>query len=261
MSKINNNNIKVVNLFGLDIANVTMLESCQIANQFAKKRDKYRAIFTPNANMMVKEIEDSNFRKILSSADLLLSDGISLIIASIIFNKPLKEKVSGSTFFIKSCESFANNNKKVFFLGAAEGVALKAAESLKKHFPKLNVIGCYSPSYGFENDQIENQKIIEMLKNSSPDVLFVAMSNGRGEKWIIENKQFYQIPVSIQVGASFDFAAGIKRIPPEFIKKTGLAWLWRLLHEPKRLWRQRLVEDPRFYYYMFKRIIKERKMI
>ena len=244
--------MQFVNIFGLDIANITMQEACELAIEYANMKGNYRAIFTPNANMVVQAIEDDSFHKILSRADLLIPDGISLVIASRFIGSPLKEKVSGSTFFIKSCESFVNNNKKVFFLGAAEGVALEAAKKLKLKFPKLNVIACYSPPFGFENNQVENKKIIEMLKNSSPDVLFVAMSNGRGEKWIIENKEKYNIPCSIQVGAAFDFCSGIKNIPPEFIKKIGFAWLWRLLSDTKYVWKRFFTEDIKIIKYIIK---------
>jgi N-acetylglucosaminyldiphosphoundecaprenol N-acetyl-beta-D-mannosaminyltransferase len=135
-------------------------------------------------------------------------------------------------------------------LGAARGVAAKAAEMLMKKYKGLNIVGTYSPPPGFETDHKENKKIIRILEDSRADVLFVGLSRGKGEKWIDRYKDKYKIPVSIQVGASIDFAAGIRRMPPQWVKGIGFAWLWRLVQEPRRLWRRYLVDDMKFFYYI-----------
>jgi N-acetylglucosaminyldiphosphoundecaprenol N-acetyl-beta-D-mannosaminyltransferase len=246
-------------IFGLNFVNLTMNESCELLAECSKSKNRFYSIFTPNAQMTVDAIANESFMGVLKKADFLLPDGISIVIASKILNIPLKCKVSGSTFFQKGCGYLSTIGAKIFLLGAADGVAEKAYLNLKKKYPNLNNVQYYSPPLGFENDKNENFKIIEMLKESTADVLFVAMSNGRGEKWIIENKDKYQIPVSIQVGAAFDFAAGLKSIPPEIIKKIGLAWLWRLIHEPKRLWRRYFFEDSKILFYIIKEKINQIK--
>ncbi|WP_421918644.1 WecB/TagA/CpsF family glycosyltransferase [Marinifilum sp.] len=247
--------LQKVNIFDLQIANVDMQEACEEVVNLVNTQGKYHGVFTPNAHMTLMAIEDDNFKQILQDASLLLADGMPVVWASKYFGTPLKGKVSGSTFFQESCATISRYNLNAFFLGAMPGVAQLAADKLKEKYPQLNVVGCYSPDFGFENDPKENGKIIELLKNSGADVLYVGLSEGKGEKWIVENKERYQIPVSIQIGAAFDFAAGLKKIPPKTLKNVGLGWLWRLMHEPKRLWKRYLIKDIQ----IFEHIIKEKK--
>lgn len=251
--------MECVSLFGLNIANVTMQQACDIVVEYAKDRSKNRCVFTPNSQLVLKAINDSSFHSVLFSGDLLIPDGMPLVWASKVFKTPLKEKVSGSTFFQECCRNLSETDGKVVLLGGRDGIGEKVSKNMRSKFPKLNIISCISPPFEFENNETENSKVIKLLKQTEADVLFVAMSIGRGERWIVNNKDKYNIPVSIQVGAAFDFAAGIKKIPPEFIKKIGFAWLWRLAHEPKRLWRRYLLEDSQIFYHIAREKIKNKK--
>ncbi|MDA3812866.1 MAG: WecB/TagA/CpsF family glycosyltransferase [Candidatus Cloacimonetes bacterium] len=242
--------MQFVNLFGFDIANVTMHEACELTIEYATNTDKYYAIFTPNANMIVKAMKDETLFKALVKADLLLPDGISLLIASKRIGNSLKEKVSGSSYFEKSCSVLAETGARIFLLGASEGIGETAAKELKKKNSSIKIVGTYSPPYRFEENKIENDKVLEILNKQEIDVLYVAMSGGRGEKWIMKNKEKYKIPCSIQIGAAFDFVAGKRKIPPEFIKKIGFAWLWRLLTDTKYVWRRFFKEDIKILKYI-----------
>lgn len=250
-----NNRMKTINLFGLDIANVTMQEACELAVEYASKMVNYRAIFTPNANMIVKAMKDEELFKALAKSDLLLPDGISLVLASKKIRRPLKCKVSGSSYFERSCAALAESGARIFLLGAAEGVGIKTAKILRVKYPDIKIIGIYSPPYLFEESESENIKVLNILKEHEIDVLYVAMSGGRGEKWIIDNKDKYCISCSIQVGAAFDFVAGVRKIPPEIMKKIGFAWLWRLICEPENMWKRLIHEDLKMlkYIYMMKK--------
>jgi len=132
-------------------------------------------------------------------------------------------------------------------MGAAEGVVDQAAERLRKQFPGINIVGCYSPTYGFENNENEIQSILSMLSEKKPDILLVGVGAPKQEKWIYKYYAKYNIPVSIGVGATFDFIAGNVKRAPAIMQKYGMEWLWRLCQEPKRLWRRYLVEDARFF--------------
>lgn len=136
-------------------------------------------------------------------------------------------------------------------MGASEGVAAKAAEIIRARYKGINIVGTYSPPIGFENDIRENKEIIDSIKKSKADILFVAFGAPKQEKWICKYKDEYKVPVSIAVGATFDYIVGLKKMPPQFLKKLGFAWLWRLLEEPKRLWRRYLIDDMKFFYYIF----------
>jgi N-acetylglucosaminyldiphosphoundecaprenol N-acetyl-beta-D-mannosaminyltransferase len=243
-----------VNILGIDIHNLTMDETLDKIELFLKEKEKQYTVFTPNVDFLVKARKDPQFMDVLNRSDILIPDGKPLIWASRFLKTPLKEKVAGSDLFFKFCQRASEPKKgyRIFLLGAAEGVAPKAADILMNTYRGLNIVGTYSPPLDFERDPNENKKIIRLLEESRAHVLFVGLSQGKGEKWIHIYKDHYKIPVSIQVGASFDFAARIKRMPPQAVKKIGLAWLWRLGQEPRRLWRRYLVEDMKFFYYIFK---------
>jgi len=247
-----------VNILGIDIHKVNMEETLKRIELFIKERKKSCSVFTPNVNMITRSIKDEKLKHSLIKADLLVPDGMPLIWVSKILNTPLEEKVEGTDIFFNFCRIASSKNYRIFLMGAKEGIAQKAAIRLKKKFKNLNIIGTYSPLFGFEKDKDESDKMIKMLKDSDADILFMGISEGKGEKWIHKNKDNYKIPVSIQVGASFDIAAGEKKITPVFIKNSGFSWLWRLIQEPRRLWRRYLVHDMKFFYYIVLQIFKKR---
>ncbi len=241
-----------VNILSVNIDNINMDEAVLALQRFILEKKKQYSIFTPNVDFLIKAQFDNHFKNILNRADLLLSDGKPLIWASRFLGNKLSEKISGSSLFFKICSLSATKDYKIFLLGAEQGVASLAADNLKKRYNGLIIAGTYSPPFGFENNTAEVSKTLTILQQSKADILFVGMGAPKQEYFISKYKDEYQIPVSLGIGASIDFAAGIKKMPPEFIKNIGFAWLWRLLSEPKRLWKRYLIEDMRFFYYIFK---------
>ncbi|MDP3150310.1 MAG: WecB/TagA/CpsF family glycosyltransferase [Ignavibacteria bacterium] len=240
-----------VNIVGLRIANIDLYETIKIIEQTLREKSKHLAIFTPNSNFVVKANRDANFLAILNQADILIPDGMPLIWASKFLNTPLKEKVSGSSLFFSICELAARCGYSLYFLGGDQGVAEKAAFELKKKYHKINIVGTYYAPFGFEYDDSENQKILGDINSKKPEILIIGLGAGQGERWIIKHKKEYPAFLSIQLGASFSFAAGITKMPPEWIKRNGFGWLWRLLNEPRRLWKRYLLQDIKIFYYIF----------
>jgi len=126
-----------------------------------------------------------------------------------------------------------------------------AKVELGKKFVDVNIVGNYSPSIGFENNLKEVKEIIEKINLYDPDVLIIGLGSPKQEKWIYKNKDKLKFGIAMCLGATIDFAAGIKKMPPEFIKNLGLGWLWRLISEPKRLWKRYLIKDIKFFWYIF----------
>lgn len=240
-----------LNLLGVPIDNVTMEETIYYIEKCISERYA-KSIFIPNVDCLIKLQKDSDFRNAYRSCDMVLPDSHLFLWAGEFLRTPFKEKVSGSDLLPRFCEVAAEKGYKVFFLGAAPGVAKRAAEILKQKNPGLKVVGTYSPPYGFETAENENQKIINMIKLAKPDVLFVGLGAPKQEKWIYKYKKQYQVPVSIGVGASFDFVAGNVKRAPRWISNHGFEWLWRLIQEPKRLWKRYLIDDIPFFYLILK---------
>lgn len=245
------NNIAAIDILGIKINNVSMQETIDVIEGIIKSKAPYY-IVTPNADHIVKLNHDSQFRAAYNEAFLLLADGMLVLWAAKFLGKPLKEKVSGSDILPRLCEVSREKGYKLFFLGGKPGSASKAADILKNKHPALQIVGVYSPPFGFENDEAENRRIAGMIRSAGPDILFVGLGAPKQEKWIYRHYKELGVPVSIGVGGTFEFVAGVVRRAPLWMQKSGLEWLWRLAMEPKRLWRRYLVEDMEFFWLVLK---------
>lgn len=123
------------------------------------------------------------------------------------------------------------------------GSAEIAAQRLRQRFPDLRVAGTYCPPYGFERDAAENAKAIEAIRAANADILFVALGTPKQEIWLSKHQREIGVPVSMGVGAALDFLSGKVKRAPRWVQQCGLEWLWRLMQEPRRLWRRYLVDD------------------
>lgn len=240
-----------IKFLNTEIDNITMEEAIkEIEKLILNKKPSY--VVTPNVDHIVKLENDDDFKKVYQNADLILTDGMPLIWISKMKSTQIKEKVSGSDLFPKVCELAAKKGYKVFLLGAAEGVALKASENLKKNFDGLNIVGTYSPSYGFEKNKEEIEQIIRMVHKVKPDILAIGLGAPKQEKFIYTYKDKLNVPISLAIGASIDFEAGNINRSPLFMQKYGLEWLYRLCKEPKRMFKRYLVEDMKILKIIFK---------
>ena len=122
-------------------------------------------------------------------------------------------------------------------------MAARAAENLEKRFPGLQVVGTYSPPYGFEKDEAEMEKIKKMIKNTQPHVLIVGLGCPKQELFILHYKDELGVPISLGLGASLDFEAGEVKRAPKWMADHGLEWVYRIFQDPKRLAQRYLVDD------------------
>lgn len=229
-----------------EIDNLTMEEAIlEIDKLILNKKPSY--VVTPNVDHIVKLEHDKEFQNVYKEADLILTDGMPLIWISKLKACPIKEKVSGSDLFPKVCQLSSEKGYKLFLLGAAEGIAVKASENLKSKFRGLNIVGTYSPSYGFENKKEEVEKIIKTINEAKPDILAVGLGAPKQEKFICKYKDKLNVPISLAIGASIDFEAGNIERAPKWMQKSGLEWFYRLCKEPKRMFKRYLVDDLKIF--------------
>lgn len=203
-------------------------------------------VITPNVDQIVRMEWDDYFRQICEDCELLLVDGHPLIWVAKLYKKPFKEKICGSDLVPELCELAAKKGYSVFLLGAAPGVAQKAAEKLIDSNPGLNVAGVYSPPIGFEKDELEIERINKMLLDSHADMLFVGMGVPKQDIFIHENMMKYKIPMSFSIGGTIDFIAGVQKRAPKWLSDNGFEWLYRLVHDPKRLFKRYIIDDSKF---------------
>lgn len=218
----------------IEIDNITMTEALDIIDELIQK-NKNAYVVTPNVDHIVQLENDVEFQSVYKNADLVLVDGKPLLWIAKHYGTPIKEKISGSDLFPLLCERAAIKQYKMFFLGAAEGIAEKAAYNLKNRYAGLQVVGTYSPPYGFENDDGEVNNIINMISSAAPHILIVGLGAPKQEKFIAKYRNLLGVPISLGLGASLDFEAGNKKRAPKWMSKCGLEWLYRLFSEPGRL--------------------------
>ncbi len=229
-----------------EIDNLTMDEALnRIDELILEKRNAF--VVTPNVDHIIQLERGGELAEVYRNADLILTDGKPLVWISKWYGTPIKEKISGSDLFPKLCNLASKKGYKMFFLGAAEGVAAKAAENLEKRFPGLQVVGTYSPPYGFEKDEAEMGKIIKMIKDAEPHILIVGLGCPKQELFILHHKDELNVPISLGLGASLDFEAGKIRRAPKWMADHGLEWIYRIFQDPKRLAKRYLVDDRKIF--------------
>jgi N-acetylglucosaminyldiphosphoundecaprenol N-acetyl-beta-D-mannosaminyltransferase len=237
--------METIVLAGVRINNITLNETIAHIEKLISRKER-AWIVTPNAAHIVLLQSDVEFKQLYDEANLVLPDGMPLVWVSRCLGKPLIEKVSGSDLLPETCKVSAMKGYRVFFLGGNPGVADKAKNVLMQRYKCLKIVGTYSPPFGFDNDSKENAKIISMINEARPDILFVGLGTPKQEKWIYKNRNLYSPCVSIGIGASFDFVAGTVKRAPVWMQKYCLEWFWRFIHEPRRLWRRYLIYNTLF---------------
>jgi len=211
-------------------------------------------VVTPNVDHLIKLQKDLEFLKAYRLADYKVCDSKILQYAAKFLGTPIPEKISGSDFFPIFCEYNKNNQDvKVFLLGGLEGVPEKAKEELNQKIGREIIVDCYSPPFGFEKDEQLCQEIIEKINRSDATVLGVGLGAPKQEKWIAKyKKQLKNIKIFLAIGAAIDFEAGNKPRSPKWMSEVGLEWFYRLISEPKRLWKRYLVESLPFFWLTLK---------
>ena len=217
---------------------------------FQKNEPKY--VVTPNAQHIITLQRDIHFREIYQKAFLSVPDGVPLLWAAKLMNTPLKGRVNGTDLFEKLCAVAAEKGFKVFLLGGRPQAANRAARTLCRRYPKLNIVGTYCPTYGFENDNSELAEIEETIKKAAPDILFVGLGAPKQEKWIDAYHQKLRVPISIGIGVSFELVSEMVNRAPKWMQKAGLEWLFRLRAEPRRLWKRYLIGNVIFVWLVLK---------
>lgn len=167
-------------------------------------------------------------------AAAVLADGHPIVLRSRFGVNPLPCRVAGSDLILELAKLSAERGYRMFLLGAAEGVAEKAAAELRIRNPRLQIVGTYSPPFR-PLSSTETEDMIAQVNRSGADILLVAFGQPKGELWIYEHLSQLKVPLSIQLGASFDFLAGTAKRAPKGWQRLGLEWMYRALSDPRRL--------------------------
>lgn len=224
-------------LFGVSIDALRMNQAVRRLREWiAAKEARCRYVVTPNVDHTVLLQEHAGLREAYAAADLVLADGHPLVWASRLLRQPLPERVPGSDLVPRLFDSTNEKSElTVFLLGAAPGVAERAADRMARDWPAVKTVGIDSPPLGFENQPEETERILARIAACRPDVLVVGLGAPKQECWVHQNRHRIEARVALCVGATIDFLANEKRRAPRWIQSLGLEWVHRMLSEPKRL--------------------------
>lgn len=239
-----------ITLLGVSITNTTMDEALDwIFARVAAAGDAARigqgdlVCFANPGCLNISYIHD-DYRRVLERSALVLPDGIGIKLASRVQRFGVRENVNGTDMFPRLCQRAAATGTPIFLLGAGEGVAAAAAETMRQRFPDLIVAGTHHGYLPAEQEQA----IVDQINASGAEILLVAMGVPRQELWLERMRPSLRPAVMMGVGGLFDFYSG--RIPraPLWVREIGMEWAWRLAQEPGRMWRRYIVGNPLFLF-------------
>jgi N-acetylglucosaminyldiphosphoundecaprenol N-acetyl-beta-D-mannosaminyltransferase len=223
-------------ILGLRVDNVTLPAAVATIVERARAGTPTRVGFV-NAHCVNVAMEDPAYRDDLDAFDLVFADGSGVRLAGRILGTPVRDNVNGTDLFPPLCHALADAGLPVYFMGAAPGVVEQMVQRLAETEPGLCVAGCH---HGYVDDA-ELPAVLADIRGSGARVLLVAMGVPQQEKWIARHHAACGVPVVLAVGGLFDFYSG--RIPraPQWLRRRGLEWTWRLAQEPRRMWRRYLI--------------------
>lgn len=199
-----------------------------------------------NAHFVVEARHNPAFKKCLEKYHLVQPDGIGVHIAAQLLRSGIKwtpHFQTGTDFYYQLLEYAHKNQKRLYFLGATDFVLHSLVAMVHKKYPGIIVVG-YHHGY-FE---VSDASVVQQIITAKPDILLVGMGVPRQEYWIQDNSRHLSVPVCISVGAGLDFLSMVKRRAPRYFRVYGLEWLFRLIQEPRRLWRRYIIGIPKFMY-------------
>ncbi len=193
-------------------------------------------------------------RDALKSATWLIPDGVGIVIASHLLGGAVAGRVTGWDVFLALNSRLNEAGGSVFFIGSTPEVLKAVVERFSRDYPNVRIVGSISPSFATEIAAQENREILQVISDASPDLLWVAMTAPRQEKWIFRNRNNLEVGVAGAIGAVFDFYAGTRPRAPAVWRNLGLEWGYRLLRNPARMWRRTFISAPLFLWAVLKHL-------
>jgi len=233
------NSKATISLFGMTIHALDMRQTIETVLAWCRqpRGAACRFVVTPNVDHAVMFQTNEKLRAAYAEAALVLADGAPIVLASRLLRRPLPERVAGSDLAPALFKSVSHSDGplRVFLLGAAPGVAERAALNIASRWRNVEIVGTLSPPLGFERDAAENERIFAAIGAVRTDLLVVGLGAPKQELWVHAHADRLQAKVALCIGATIDFLAGEKRRAPRWMRRLGLEWLHRLSSEPGRL--------------------------
>ena len=230
-----------IDILGLPVDSFTLEEF--VENIVERIRAKARTtVMYLNVHVVNQTFQNPRLKEILKKADILYCDGGGIIIGARILGKKIPRRMTGADWIYDLSEVCCREHISLYFLGGQPGVAKKAAGILREKYPTLDIRGC---CHGYF-DRAESRVVIDKINGSKPDILFIGFGTPIQELWLDQYRASLDVPVCWAVGAVVDFISETVPRGPRWMLDNNLEWLYRLLIEPRRMWRRYLIGNTRF---------------
>ncbi len=233
-----------VNILGVGVGAVTMPQAVGLIGRWIKQR-RPNYVCVTSIHGVVESRFDDQLGLIHNRAGLVTADGMPLVWFGRLRGFRQMERVYGPDLLLAVCQASVAPGWRHFFYGGTEGVAQQLAERLSQRFEGLQVAGTYTPPFRALSEEEEGE-VQSLVASTRADIVWVGLSTPKQERWMAAHVGGWAVPVLIGVGAAFDFHAGVKAQAPGWVQRSGLEWCFRLLQEPRRLWRRYLRNIPVF---------------
>jgi len=236
-------------VLGCPLAITDYTRAAELAINWARSGDRARAVAAANTHVVTLARHEPGFARALEKFDLLLPDGMPLVWCMNKFsNAGMTDRVYGPTFMLRSLE-MAGSEFSHFLLGGSEELLVTLQQKLREKFPTIRIAGVYSPPFG-KWPEDEDARIIARIADSGARFVWIGLGCPKQEVWIANNKARLPAAVYSAVGAAFAFHAGMVKQAPAWMQRSGLEWAFRLLAEPRRLWKRYVVYNSLFLFYL-----------
>ncbi len=223
--------MKRIDILGIPVDGLTKTELLSLVDEWIISGQPHQ-IATVNAEFIVDAQSNTRFRSALGQADLNLADSTGIMWAARRLGQALPERISGADLVFDLAERAAKRHWRLYLVGGMPGIAQAAAATLKKRYPTLIIAGAEA---GITPDSTDPEPVIKRINRAKPDILYVAFGAPKQELFIDTYKKRLGVPIMLGVGGSFDFIAGRVTRAPQWLRRVGFEWLWRLVQEPWRL--------------------------
>lgn len=237
-------NIETFELLGTQVSAVTLDRAAAFIEERVERRDP-TLVCVCSVNMIMTARRDPVLRSALEAAGLVSPDGFPVTKIGQRRAVGRVGRVRGTDLMLEACRRAASNGGAIYLYGGAPGVPERIADRLRAHNPSLRIAGVESPPFRPLSED-EKQETVARINQSGADIVWVGLGCPRQEAWMLEFRPRLTAPVLVGVGAAFDFLAGTTRMAPRWVQRIGAEWLWRFLHQPRRMWRRVFVEGPAF---------------
>jgi N-acetylglucosaminyldiphosphoundecaprenol N-acetyl-beta-D-mannosaminyltransferase len=211
-----------------------------------------------NPHSLVVAQSDPGFQLALAQANLVVADGIGVSFMARLVGVQIGPRITGTDYFQAVLGALQQRGSgRVFFFGSSQRVLDLIAKRFASDFPSLILCGMLSPPFGSWNEE-QNRRMVQVINDAKPDVLWVGMTAPKQEKWVEENRHNLTVPVIGSIGAVFDFYAGTYVRAPQWVCRIGFEWAYRFMLEPRRMWQRNCVSAPKFLWLVMSRHVLKR---